>query len=118
MRHLIRLSMFNFICDTLTQFNINIEMNEHKKSKLKEYLKINVNLEQSLQYPVQIIFAQLITTPFERLQILKQCEPSLIAFRLKDLFNSDLSLTKRENYGTLIRGKLRRDSGERKVSSV
>lgn len=56
-------------------------MTEPKKSKFPDYFKFDFDLGKVLNYPFQLFLIQAISTPFERLQILKQCDPSIQNFK-------------------------------------
>ena len=92
------------------------------KSKLPEILKLNFDLGKFLNYPFNLFFYQALSTPFERLQVLKQCQPRIQQLYKNEHYLAKLDLKKTQNlnfkYQDLAKGKIKSYNSNRKIRII
>lgn len=97
-----------------------------RTSRIQQFFSGEYNLAQALAYPFQLLALQTLCTPFERLQVLRQCEPSIVMYRMvvgpEDLaFKSQASkaaVSQRMGYPALLHGPLTRNHQKRQIRIV
>lgn len=103
-----------------------MDQNKVRKSKLPEYFRSQADLAAGLAYPLQLLLLQGLSTPFERLQVLRQCEPSLALYRGNVSAESVGFRTaeakavqaQTKGYSALLSGGVTRDPGDGKVAAA
>ena len=96
-------------------------MTERKISKFPDYFKFDFDLGKVLNYPFQLFLIQAISTPFERLQVLKQCEQSIQQFKHSlspSRASPALLKTATTSYPALISGVLNRNHRFRAIPTL